>query len=142
MDCYVVERDRYGGDSLMVWCAIMGGQKTDLIVMQGNLNACRYIDDVLRHYFITFLHNQGPGVTFKHYILPCPSVSPDLDPVELFWDELDRLARKKHKVNTLQDVQTALTQEWQALPNAFIQKYVDSMRRQITAVIRAKGGHT
>ena len=31
---------------------IMDGQKTDLVVMQGNLNACRYIDDLLRLHVI------------------------------------------------------------------------------------------
>ena len=44
----------------MVWGWIMGGQKTDLVVMQGNLNARRYIDDVLRshlyHLYITRVH--------------------------------------------------------------------------------------
>ena len=44
----------------------MSGQKTDMIVMQGNLNIRRYIDDVLRSHVIPLLHDQGPGVTFQH----------------------------------------------------------------------------
>ena len=32
-DCCVLERDRFGGGSLMVWGGIMGDQKTDLVVM-------------------------------------------------------------------------------------------------------------
>ena len=62
----MLERDQFGGASLMVRGGIRGGQKTDLVVMQGNLNARRYIDDVLRPSAIPFLHNQGPGVTFQH----------------------------------------------------------------------------
>ena len=50
----------------MVSCEIMGGQQTDLPVMQANLNARRYIDKVLRPHVIQFLHTQGPGVTFQH----------------------------------------------------------------------------
>ena len=62
----MLERGRFGGGSLMVSGGIMSGQKTDMAAMQGNLNARRYIDDVLRPHIITFLHNQGPGITFQH----------------------------------------------------------------------------
>ena len=65
-DCCVLERDRFGGSSVMVWGGIMGRQKTDLVVMQGNLNARRYIDDALRPHVIPFLCDQVPGVTFQH----------------------------------------------------------------------------
>ena len=34
--------------------------------MHDNLNARRYINDILRPNAIPFLHNQGPGVTFQH----------------------------------------------------------------------------
>ena len=37
----------------------MGGQKTGLVVMQCDLNARRYIDDVLRPHVIPSLHNRG-----------------------------------------------------------------------------------
>ena len=61
-DCCLQERDRFLWGSLMVWGGIMSGQKTDLVVMQDNLTALRYIDDVLRPHVIPFLHNQGPGL--------------------------------------------------------------------------------
>ena len=70
--------------------------------MQGNLNARRYIDDVLCPHVVPFLHNQDPGVTFKHdnarlhtalitqlFLaqnnvdgLPWPAVSPNRNPIE------------------------------------------------------------
>ena len=62
----MLEKNRFSGDSLMVWVGITGGQKTDLVVMQDNLNTRRYIDDVLRPRVIPFLHNQVPGITFQH----------------------------------------------------------------------------
>ena len=88
----------------------MGGQKTDVVVMQGTLNTRRYIDDVSRPHVIPFFHNQGPGVTVQHdnarpkialvtrqflaqdnvdvflwYLNP-----PDLNPIEHVWYELGR----------------------------------------------------
>ena len=38
-DCYVLERDRFGGGSFVVWGGKMGDQKTYFIVMQDNFNA-------------------------------------------------------------------------------------------------------
>ena len=60
----MLERERFGEDSLMVLGGTMAGQKT--VLMQDILNARRYIDDVLRPHAIPFLHNQDHGVTFKH----------------------------------------------------------------------------
>ena len=38
-DCYVLERDRFGGGSLVVCGGKMGDQKTYFVVMQNNFNA-------------------------------------------------------------------------------------------------------
>ena len=65
-DYCVLERGRFGGGSLIVWGGIIGGQKTDFVVIRGNLNARRYIDEILRPHVIPFLRNQGPNVTFQH----------------------------------------------------------------------------
>ena len=43
-DNCLIERDRFGGGSVMVWGSIMGRVKTNLIVVQGNLNAQGYIN--------------------------------------------------------------------------------------------------
>ena len=53
---------------------------------------------------------------------------------------LGRRARKNLQINTLQDLETALTQKWQALPNALIQQYVNSMRLRIMAIKRSQRG--
>ena len=38
-DCHVLERDRFGGGSFVVWSGEMGDQKTYFVVMQDNFNA-------------------------------------------------------------------------------------------------------
>ena len=39
LDCYVLERDRFGGGSFVVGVEKMGDQKTYFVVMQDNFNA-------------------------------------------------------------------------------------------------------
>jgi len=43
---FIVEKIRFGGGSVMVWGGIMGNRKTDVVVV-GNINAQRYVADVL-----------------------------------------------------------------------------------------------
>ena len=43
-DNCLIERDRFGGWSVMVWSGIMCRRKTNLIFVLGNLNAQGYIN--------------------------------------------------------------------------------------------------
>ena len=47
-DACVVERDRFRGGSVMVWGGISHGLKSQLVVIDGNLTAARYRDEILR----------------------------------------------------------------------------------------------
>ena len=50
-DANISERDRYGGDSIMVWTGISRGGRTDLhIVMRGMMTGVRYRDEILDVY--------------------------------------------------------------------------------------------
>ena len=47
-DACVVERDRFGGGSVIVWGGIAHGIKSQLIIVAGNMTAVRYRDEILR----------------------------------------------------------------------------------------------
>ena len=105
--CCVRERDRFGGGSVMVGGGIMGDVKTDLVAVQGNLNAQRYVK-LLDNNLLPFMQNFGPGLNFQHCnarlhtdlvtanflaqnnvnVLPWPALSPDMYHIEHIWDEL------------------------------------------------------
>ncbi len=70
-----------------------------------------------------------------------PAISPDMNPIEHIWDELGRRVRKRYVLNTVDELANALVREWNNLPNALIQTYVNSMRRRIGCLITANGGH-
>ena len=54
-DNCLIERDRFGGGSVMVWGGIMGRRKANPIVVQGNLNAQGYIYQILQPEAVPFL---------------------------------------------------------------------------------------
>ena len=83
---------------------------------------------------------------FKNYIkekgiqtLPWPSQSPDLNPIENLWDELDRkIPQIKRK--SFQEYKIALFELWQEIGQDTLKKLVMSMPKRLKLVIDAKGG--
>ena len=138
----------------------MGGNKARLIVINVNINAQTYTNDVLAVEALPFIQFHGPNVTFMHdnarphsagitwqflatnniNVLDWPANSSDLNPIEQVWDELGRRVRRNHAIHTVSDVAAALQAEWANLPAPFMQRYVNSMRCRITGCIAQNGG--
>ena len=135
-DNCLTERDRFGGGSVKVWGGIMGRRKTNLIVVQGNLNTQGYINQILQPEAVPFLQGHGPAILMHDNarsrvaricrqflnrndvnVLPWPSVSPDMNPIEHIWDYLDRKVRVRGNVHNLRDLEKACIQEWNNIPN-------------------------
>ena len=51
----------YGGGSLKVWGGISLNNKTDLILIRGNLTAERYVEGVVQNHILPFAHEIGPN---------------------------------------------------------------------------------
>ena len=152
----LIERDRFGGGSAMVWRGIIGRRKTNLIVVQGNLNAQGYINQILQPEAVPFLQRHGPAILMHDVaricrqflnrnnvdVLPWPAVSPDMNPIGHIWDYLGRKVRARGNVHNLRDLENAFIQEWNNIPNFVIRRYVSSMRGGLAACINSRGGHT
>ena len=54
-NCAIVEHDRYGGGSLMVWSGISVRSRTELLVLYGTLTGQRYINEVLQPVVLPFV---------------------------------------------------------------------------------------
>ena len=50
----------------MVWAAIAHGYRSPLVVIDGNLNAQRYRDDILAHRVIPLFHNNANISIFQY----------------------------------------------------------------------------
>ena len=58
-DCCVLQQDRFGGGSVMVWAGINYGYRTQLVIIDGNLNAQKYRGRVLAPHVVPLLQNHG-----------------------------------------------------------------------------------
>ncbi|GFV42424.1 QLQ domain-containing protein [Trichonephila clavipes] len=75
--------------------------------------------------------------------LDWPSQSPELNPVEHLWDELQcRLHSQPNRPSSLQAVTSAVMDAWKAIPEVTYQKLVKSLLKRVQAVIHAEGGPT
>ncbi|GFU47570.1 DDE_3 domain-containing protein [Trichonephila clavipes] len=124
--------------------------------MRGTLTGQRYVDDILRPHVGPFL-NGLPGAIFqednarphtasvaqdflRHFqVLPWPTRSPDLSPVENMWDQLKRQMPSCH---TVHDLELTVQDLWAHLPQDNIRCLINSMTDRVAACIADGGGPT
>ncbi len=76
-------------------------------------------------------------------VLPWPSKSPDLSPIENCWDRLGvKVSERVTENSTLADLERFLIEEWNALTPQYITNLMHSMRHRIEECISVQGGST
>ena len=146
----------------MVWGRIADNRRTELVTVDGNLNAQAYRDEILTPHVLPFMQ-ENAGMTFQQdnarphvarvnmafldqhniNVLPWPSLSPDLSPIEHVWDQLGRqVRRRRNPPQTLRELTQALQEEWQNIPMPRINRMIASMRCRCQAVVNGNGSFT
>ena len=142
----------------MVRAGVSLHHKTDIVFINGNMNAARYQAQVLQvHVIPMFRQNRGltlvqDGATAhtartplhanRIQCLDWPARSPDLN-IEKVWAEFQRRVRRNGvRPQTLPALRATIIREWNNTGQQFFNNYVMSMRASCLAVIRANGGHT
>ena len=157
----IKEVDRCGGGSVMIWAGITAEHRTELTIFDGNVNAAVYVNDVLLPRVVPFFRTHRDIVLFQqdnarphtanlskacleHHriaLLDWPAKSPDMSPIEHLWDELGRRVRKRNILN-VRELRQALIEEYNAIDQHIIANLIASMRRRVSSLIDARGGHT
>ncbi|CAF1527135.1 unnamed protein product [Adineta ricciae] len=97
---------------------------------------------------LVFQHDNDPKHTAKIVkdwlngkkieVLKWPASSPDLNPIEHVWDELERRMKKHHPSNK-EELKKALLQEWNGIGDDVTEKLVDSVPNRLYECIRMQG---
>ncbi|CAH1958407.1 unnamed protein product [Acanthoscelides obtectus] len=157
-----VERHVHHTVGVMVWGAIAYGSRSPLIFIRGNMNAQRYIHEVLEPHLLPYLDtladptfqqdNARPHVarvTIDFFqqndvtLLPWPPISPDLSPIEHVWDMMGRrLLNLQRPPQTLEALREELVVAWNEIPQEDIGHLIRSMPRCVGECIAHQGAST
>jgi transposase len=143
---------------IMCWGAVSTRFKSKLAIVHGTMTAQRYIE-TLQGYLLgensrfiktraVFQQDGASCHTAKLSrdffsstgidVLPWPSNSPDLNPIENVWAVLKQNVEKR-SVKTKDDLIRVVQEEWDRLSMDFIKKTIDSMENRLSQVIKNKG---
>ncbi|GFW10566.1 transposable element Tcb2 transposase [Trichonephila clavipes] len=161
---FVRERSQYRRAGWMVWGGISIGGRTDLhIIRNGTLTGRRYADEMLRPHVIPYAGAIGDSFVFQDdnarphrarlveniletetiQRMEWPVYSPDLNPIEHVWDMLGlRIAARPRPPATVRDLEIALLEEWNSIPQSLIDNHIATMANKCAAVLAVRGDHT
>lgn len=158
----IIKTTKHGGGSVMVWGCMASAGVGDLVFIESTMDRYDYLNILKNHLPSsvsqlnlqmpwTFQQDRDPKHTariVKEWLLynvpkqlHSPPQSPDLNPIEHLWEELDRRIRKRNITNK-DSLKTALLEEWRNIKEDTTRNLVFSMPRRLKAVIKAKGAVT
>lgn len=153
---------KHGGGSIMVWGCFTAHGVGDLHIIEGKMNSFMY-RDILENKMLpsakkfygrrrwTFQQDNDPKHTAnltkewlqkkKINVLPWPSQSPDLNPIENLWRFLKSAVHKRCPKN-LNELKVISKEEWKKIPSSDCKKLISSYNKRLHAVIANKGHAT
>ena len=76
-------------------------------------------------------------------LMPHPSTSPDMNPIEKSWGWIkQRLHRRKHQLTNEEEMRAAVTEEWNAIPQEWINKLIDKQEHWVQVLMERHGWST
>lgn len=145
----------------------MGPERGPIVFLEKStkLDGQRYRDEIFIPHFLPFYLRMrtkyGPGVVLQEdgapyhrfsgrklwieagdvQVLPWPSQSPDLSPIENLWREMKhRITLKRHKATSADDFKAVIKEVWEGLDAEVLMKYTNTMYRRLDLIKKAKGG--
>lgn len=166
---YTKKTVKHGGGNIMIWGCFSWYGVGPLHMIQndkhGNANIMdsAYYRNILRTKMLPFAEWNMPlkwrfqqdndpkhtaGKTSKWMknrkieVLPWPSQSPDLNPIENLWAHVKSELVKRGKPSNRHDLWIMVQEVWKSIPVSYCQKLVESMPRRCGETLRNKGYST
>lgn len=152
-----------GGGSLMVWAAFGFQGKVNIAFPSGRMNAINY-QDLLEENLLPFAEEiGGPYWMFQQdnasihtanstwewflnngvHVIPWPSVSPDLNPMENVWSLLVReIYANGKQYATISELKASIISHWKNIAQNTLKSLVRSMPNRVFTLIRKSGAYT
>ncbi|GFW66861.1 transposable element Tcb2 transposase [Trichonephila clavipes] len=100
-----------------------------------------WMDDNARPHRARLVENMLEAETIQR--MEWPACSPDRNPTEHVWDILGRrIAARPRPPATVRDLEIALLEEWNSIPQSLIDNLIASMENRCAAVLAVRGDHT
>ncbi|KAG2458981.1 TC1A transposase, partial [Polypterus senegalus] len=155
---------KYGGGSIMLWGCFSSAGTGKLVRDDGKMDGAKYraileenllesAKDLRLGRRFTFQQDSNPKhkaratmewFQTKHIhddVLEWPSQSPDLNPIENLWQDLNTAVHKRCPTN-LTELERFCKEEWARISVSRCAKLVETYPKRLVAVIAAKGGST
>ena len=145
----------FGGGGVTVWGCFSFDCKLDLYVLDGNLTGQKYRDNVLAPRVVPHFDNHAltdrpmfmddnarphSSRIVQHFLqheavqtISWPAMSSDMNPIEHVWDFSGRkINQRNQKCQNIDELRTAILQEWQQFLQERLRRLVRSMTRRVT----------
>uniref|UniRef100_A0A3P9LCQ4 Transposase Tc1-like domain-containing protein n=1 Tax=Oryzias latipes TaxID=8090 RepID=A0A3P9LCQ4_ORYLA len=161
-DKHLLPTVKFGGGSIMLWGCLASAGTGNLVKVEGRMDSSQYQQILTNNVqqLVTKLklrqgwilqqdtdpkHCSNSTMSFmqtnKYNVLEWPSQSPDLNISENLWCDLKRAVHAL-KPSNLTELEKFCKEKWSKIPSTRIQAVIGSYKKQLEAVISAKGGST
>ena len=155
-DNHILGTTAFGDGGVAVWGCFSFDCKLDLYVLDGNLTGQKYRDNVLAPRVVPHFDNHAfadrphRARIVQHFLqqeavqtIPWPAMSPDMNPIEHVWDFIGRKINQCNpKCQNIDELRTAILQEWQQFPQERLRRLVRTTTRRVTELHNKRGGYT
>lgn len=150
----------FGGGSLMTWLGFSAAGKLEINFINCRSNSSDYINLLRRNLLGDGRRMLGDDMLFQQdnaaihcskqtmswmaqnniEVIPWPSLSPDLNPVENVWSWIVKNVYKDgRQYNTIAGLKTAVIKAWEDCPQSYLNNLINSMPKRLFEVIKNKG---
>jgi hypothetical protein len=153
---------KYEGGSIMLWGCFSASATGNLVRIHGTMDSVKY-QEILAQNLRPSSRDLGLGRNWilqqdndpKHTscstqawmrqqrlrVMPWPSQSPDLNPIEHLWWDLKSAVRTRRPTN-LNELEQVCMEEWKRISPQRCRRLLETYKRRLEAVVAAHGGAT
>lgn len=158
-----IQTVKHGGGNIKLWGCLTAYGVGPICKIEGNMDAKMYLNILKTHLLkavenmpypvneVIFQHDNDPKHTSKivknwlnkqeFHVLPWPSQSPDINPIENLWAYLKSMLLNQYKAppSNLNILWERVQEQWYQIPPNYCEKLVKSVENRLYAVKKAKG---